>query len=93
MAERAVALVPDNAAVLDTLVHALAADNQLAKAIETAKAVLVLAADEPTYRLNLARLYVRAGEKANAKAELERLVSLGTKFARQSEVGELLKSL
>ena len=93
MAERAVALVPDNAAVLDTLVHALAADNQLAKAIETAKAVLVLAADEPAYRLNLARLYVRAGEKANAKAELERLVSLGTKFARQSEVGELLKSL
>ena len=93
MAERAVALVPDNAAVLDTLVHALAADNQLAKAIETAKAVLVLAADEPAYRLNLARLYVRAGEKANAKAELERLVSLGAKFARQSEVGELLKSL
>lgn len=93
MAEKAVALVPDNAALLDTLAYALAADNQLAKAIETAKAVLVLAADEPVYRLNLARFYVRAGDKANAKAELGRLVSLGTKFARQHEVGELLKSL
>ena len=93
MAEKAVALVPDNAAVLDTLAFALAADNQLGKAIETAKAVLVLAPSEPVYRLNLARFYVRAGEKANAKAELERLVPLGTKFARQSEVGEMLKSL
>jgi putative PEP-CTERM system TPR-repeat lipoprotein len=93
MAEKAVAMVPDNAAVLDTLAFALAADNQLGKAIETAKAVLVLAPSEPVYRLNLARFYVRAGEKANAKAELEQLIPLGTKFARQSEVGELLKSL
>lgn len=93
MAEKAVALLPDNPVLLDTLAFALAADNQVGKAIETAKAVLVLAPNEPVYRLNLARFYVRVGDKANAKVELERLVPLGAKFARQSEVSDLLKSL
>ena len=93
LAEQARALVPDDPAMLDTLAFALAADNQLAKALEVAKAVLVKAPAEPVYRLNLARLYLRSGDKALAKAELQQLVPLGSKFARQKEVGELLKGL
>ena len=93
LAEQAVKLSPDNPAAVDTLAFALAADNQLPKAIETAKALLVRAPDDPVYRLNLARMYIRAGEKTNAKSELDRLVPLGTKFPLQSEVSDLLKSL
>ncbi len=93
LAENAAKLAPENPAVLDTLAFALAADNQLPKAVATARAVLLQAPDEPIYRLNLARLLVRSGDKTGAKAELERLVPLGTKFARQREVGELLKTL
>lgn len=93
LAEQASSLVPDDPAMLDTLAFALAADNQPARALEVAQAVLVKAPTEPVYRLNLAKLYIRAGNKALAKAELEKLVPLGSKFARQNEVGELLKSL
>jgi len=93
LAEQAVKFSPDNPAAVDTLAFALAADNQLPKAIETAKGLLVRAPDDPVYRLNLARIYIRAGDKASAKGELERLVPLGTKFPLQSEVSDLLKSL
>ena len=93
LAERAVAMAPDDPAFLDTLAFAQAADNQLAKAVATAQAVVVKAPDEPVYRLNLAKLYIRGGDKKRARDELEPLGKLGTKFARQSEVGELLKSL
>lgn len=93
LAEEAAALVPEDPAILDTLAFALAAENKLPKAIETGKTVIVLAPDEPVYRLNLAKLYIQNGEKANAKTELERLAPLGAKFARQAEVTELLKGL
>ena len=93
LAEKAVALVPGDPAMLDTLAFALAADNQLTKAIDAAKAALGKAPVEPVYRLNLAKLYVRTGEKESAKAELAQLVPLGAKFARQNEVSELLKGL
>lgn len=93
MAENATKLAPENPAILDTLAFALAADNQLPKAVETARAVLVQAPNEPIYRLNLARLLVRTGDKSGAKTELDRLVPLGSKFGRQGEVGDLLKTL
>jgi putative PEP-CTERM system TPR-repeat lipoprotein len=93
LAEKAVALSPENPAVLDTLAFALAAENQLPKAIQTARSVLVLSPDEPIYRLNLARLLVRAGDLKTAQPELESLAKLGSKFARQSEVAELMKNL
>jgi len=53
----------------------------------------VLSPDEPIYRLNLARLLVRAGDLKTAQPELESLAKLGSKFARQSEVAELMKNL
>ena len=93
LAEEASALMPEEPAILDTLAFALAAENKLPKALEAGKAVILLAPDEPIYRLNLAKLYIKNGDKVNAKAELERLAPLGTKFARQSEVSDLLKQL
>lgn len=92
-AEKAVALASENPAILDTLAFALAANGQLPKAIESAKLALVLAPDEPIYRLNLARYYLKSGKIELAKTELDRLSALGPKFARQSEVAELRKGI
>ena len=53
----------------------------------------MLAPDAPALRLTLAKLYAKAGDKALAKSELERLAQLGGRFAGQAEVARLLKTL
>jgi len=93
MAQKAVSLLNDRAPLLDTLAAALAADNQLSKAIETQKRAIELDADSPMLKFALAKHYLKAGEKAYAKAELEALSKLGDKFSAQAEVGNLLKTL
>lgn len=93
MAEQAVALMPNQAAVIDTLASALAAEGQLPKAIETQKKAVALAPNDHGFRLTLARLYIKSGEKVQARAELEDLQRLGDKFAGQKVVDELLKSV
>jgi putative PEP-CTERM system TPR-repeat lipoprotein len=92
-AEKANALVPNVPSFVNTLATALAAENQLAKAVETQKKALDLAAGDPDQRLNLARMYVQAGDKAAARTELETLAKLGDKFTGQPEVASLLKAL
>ena len=52
-----------------------------------------MAPDNAVMRLALAKHYVKAGEKAFARAELETLKKLGDKFAGQAEVADLLKTL
>lgn len=93
LAEKAVSLLADRPPLLDTLATALAADNQMAKAIEAQKRAVTLAPDNPVMRLALAKHYAKAGEKAFARAELETLKKLGDKFRGQAEVAELLKTL
>jgi len=92
-AEKANALMPDKPILLDTLAHALASEKQFDKAIETEKRALVLAPDAHDIRLALAKLYIRSGDKAAARAELDRLAKLEGKFAAQQEVGRLLQTL
>ena len=79
--------------LLDTLAHALASEKQFDKAIETEKRALALAPDAHDIRLALAKLYIRSGDKAAARAELDRLAKLEDKFAAQPEVGRLLQTL
>lgn len=93
MAIKAAAIAPREPTVLDTLAQAQAEENQLAKAVETAERVVTLAPEAPLYRLNLAKLYVKSGQKQKAKTELSRLAQLGAKFNGQSEVTSLLKGL
>ncbi len=92
-AERANALQPNQPAFLDTWSMILAENGQVARALETQKKVLALAPLNQQFRLNLAKLYIQAGEKALAKTELDRLAKLGDKFPAQTEVGEILKAL
>ena len=93
MAERAVKLAPDRAALMDTLALSYAQENQAAKAVELQTKVVAKAPEVPDYRLNLARFQLQAGNKDAARTELQTLSKLGKDFAGQDEVAKLLKSL
>lgn len=91
MAERALKLVPEAPAMLDTLAFALAAEGQLPKALEVQAKAVGLAPDTPNFRLQLARLQLQKGDKPAARLELDKLAKLGAAYPRQAEVAELLK--
>jgi putative PEP-CTERM system TPR-repeat lipoprotein len=93
MAEKAAALLPDRAPILDTLATVLAAEGQLVRAVEVQKRAVVRNPQDANLKLNLARYLVKSGEKAQARTELESLAKLGDKFKAQAEVAALLKSL
>jgi predicted Zn-dependent protease len=91
LAEKAAKLAPRNAAVLDTLATALAAEQQVAKAVEVQKQVVEMAPEVLDYRLGLARLLLQSGDKVGARTELSRLAAQGSRYPRQAEVAALLK--
>jgi putative PEP-CTERM system TPR-repeat lipoprotein len=91
LATKANELAPGRAPLLDTLATAQAAEGQLKEAVETQKRAVALAPQDPSLKLNLARLYLKAGNKAFAASELDTLAALGDKYAGQAQVQELLK--
>ena len=91
-AEKALKGAPNQVALLDTLAFALESANQLPRALEVQTRVVKLAPDLPQFRLQLARLKLKSGDKAAARDELKQLAKLGERFPRQNEVAELLKS-
>jgi len=93
MAEKANELMPGKPPLMDTLATALAADNKMPKAIEMQKAAIARSPSDPSLKLNLAKLLIKSGDKAYARAELEDLAKLGDKFRAQAEVAALLKTL
>lgn len=93
VAEKAVKIAPDQPALMDTLALALAAESQLPRAIELQKKVVAMAPQAASFRLNLAKFELQAGDKAAARADLEALQKLGPKFSGQAEVTQLLKSV
>lgn len=93
MATKANELLPGRPQLMDTLAMALAAEGQLPKAIETQKAAVSRAPGDPALKLGLAKLLIKSGDKAYAKAELEEIAKLGSRFSGQAEVAQLLKTL
>ncbi len=93
LAERAVDGAPEQAMLLDTLAQAYAADNKPAKAVEAQLHAVAVAPKDGMLRLGLARLQLAAGNKALAKAELDRLSAQGDAFAGHEEVKRLQASL
>ena len=91
-AEKANALRPDQPDFMDTWATTLSDAGQLSKAIELEKKAIALEPDNHGFQLSLAKLYLKSGDKAQAKVELDKLAQLGDKFSGQAEVGELLKS-
>jgi putative PEP-CTERM system TPR-repeat lipoprotein len=92
MATKANTLLPGRAPLLDTLATALAAEGQVAKAIETQKQALQLAPKDNSMQLGLAKLHLKAGDKAAARGLLQELSKLGEGFGAHKEVAELLKA-
>lgn len=93
IAQQAHQLLPDEAPILDTMASAYAQQNDLKTALEWQRKAAAKDPATPTYRLNLAKLLIQAGEKQQAKAELDKLSALGGRFAGHAEVTSLLKSI
>ena len=91
IAEKAVRNAPNLPAARDTYAMILAADRAFPQAIEESRRALALSGDAPGFRLNLARIYLDAGDRKAARAELDVLAKLGDKFPAQFEVERLIK--
>jgi len=92
LAERALALAPDQAPLLDTLAEALAAEGQVVRAIEVSQRLLLLQPEQAGHHLRLARFYLRNQQKDKALAELDMLTALGARYDGQTEVSRLRQS-
>ncbi|MFL6698561.1 MAG: XrtA/PEP-CTERM system TPR-repeat protein PrsT [Vitreoscilla sp.] len=92
-AEKANELAPNQPAFMDTLASILGATGQVDKALVLQKKVVAMVPANNGFKLDLARLYVKAGNKTDARAELDELAALGKKFPGQAEVVSLRKSL
>jgi len=90
---KAVKLNPKNPNFSDTLAEIYADKGQLTKAIETQNMAVMLGPDIYVHRLHLARYYLKAGNKGNAKEELLKIVAAGDRFAGQAEVKAMLGGL
>lgn len=93
VAQRAHEMAPNQASIIDTVATAHAQRKDLATAISWQRRAVAADPSEPLYRLNLARLLVDNGDRAEAKTELDKLATLGGRFAGHAEVTALLKRL
>jgi putative PEP-CTERM system TPR-repeat lipoprotein len=91
--EKANQLAPQQPQFMDTLAMVLSAKGEHAKAIELQTRAVALQPANNALKLNLARIYVAAGDKARARTELDALAKLDGRLPIQSEVAELLKTL
>ena len=92
-AEKANQLAPNQPPFMDTMAVVLGAAGQVDKAIELQKKVVAMVPTNDGFRLDLAKLYLRAGKKGDARVELDKLAALGKKFPGQAEVASLRKDL
>ena len=93
LAEKAIALAPNQPAFIDTLAMLHSDNNDYAKALELQTKALTLQPENGAYKLNLAKIHIKGGKKDLARKELEALAKLGDKFPAQVQVAALLKDL
>jgi putative PEP-CTERM system TPR-repeat lipoprotein len=93
LARRAVDLLPQRPALMDTLALALAAEKQATQALDVQKKAVELAPQDLALRLNLAKIAQQAGDKALARKELVALQATGTTPALRDEAQKLLRAL
>ena len=92
-AEIANKLAPNEPAFMDTLATILSSKKEYDKAISVQQHVLKLQPNNSLFRMTLAKIYMKSGDKVSAKVELDRLAALGDKFAGRAEVESMLKAL
>ena len=92
-AERTNTLAPNQPAFMDTWAMLLSAANQHDRALELQKKAVQLQPKALEYKLNLAKIYIKAGQKDAAKPLLDELAAAGSGFGGQAEVEQLRKAL
>lgn len=92
-AERANALAPNQPAFMDTWAMLLSSANQHERALEMQKKVVQLQPQVLEFKLNLAKIQIKAGNKDAARALLDELSAVGDRFSAQAEVDRLKKTL
>ena len=93
LAQQANDILPGKPQLMDTLAIALAAEGKMPQALELQKSAVQRSGGDPALKLGLAKLLIKSGDKAYARAELEDLAKLGDRFRDQAEVASLLKTL
>ncbi len=92
-AEKAYKLAPEQPSVADTLGSLLVAKGDVNRGIELLKKAYSLAPKDPMIQLNYAKGLIKAGDRAEAKKQLEELSAYGEKFVAYNEVKDLLQRL
>ena len=92
-AEKANSISPNQPAFMDTMAMLLAEKGDYTKAIELQRKVITLQPDGNIFKMNLAKIYIKSGDKTLAKPILIDLAKLGDKFSGRAEVDNMLKNL
>ena len=92
-AEKALVAAPDSPAIMDTLGWMLVEQGNTARALPILKQAVALAPTAAEFRYHLAVALNKSGDKANARLELNKLLSDNTPFAQIDEAKALLKVL
>ena len=92
-AQTANQLTPNQPAFMDTLANALSMVGEHAKAIDLQKKAIGLSSNPTTLKLNLAKMYIAAGDKINARTELNGVLEAGDRFQGFNEATKLKAGL
>jgi putative PEP-CTERM system TPR-repeat lipoprotein len=92
-AEQAVKLAPDSSAVLDTLGWILVEQGNTARGLPLLQKAVTLTPAASDIRFHLATGLAKSGDKANARKELDKLLSDNKTFPQIEDARLLLKSL
>ena len=91
--EKANKIIPNQPAFMDTLATLLADKGDFKKSIELQNKAIVLQPDNALFKFNLAKIYIKAGDKNKAQPLLDDLVKLGDKFPAHAEVKAVVSTL
>ena len=92
-AEKANRLAPNQPALMDTWAMLLSEKGQHAEAIELQTKASLAQPANTGFKLNLAKIYLAAGEKGKARATLDSIEKVGDNTAAQEEISTLLNKL
>jgi putative PEP-CTERM system TPR-repeat lipoprotein len=92
-AEQAHRLAPSNVAIMDTLGWLLVEKGDTARGVELLRKASSLAPAAAEIRLNLAKAYVKAGQKDAARKEIEVLLKAPDGSPHKDEAAALMKTL
>jgi putative PEP-CTERM system TPR-repeat lipoprotein len=92
-AERAYALLPDSAAVADTLGWALIEQGKMERGLGLLERAAEKEPKNPEIRYHLAAALARSGNRARARREIEALLATQQQFPHRDAAQALLKSL